>query len=213
MVEDTYGVDIYSKWIKYINPQFTFVNEISDVRHNNIYIVSGSGFPYYFETIEDAIEDIKINPVFDRLVVAVDSEEMSFSEKLSEMDSFIVSKNPSKSFKIIIQHFCLETWALGNRAIITRNPGTERLREYHSFFNLLENDPELLPEYPKEELNRAQFAEKYLRTVLNEKYRNLSYTKKNPKALLNHKYFDRVKSRFIETTHIRSFDSFLKAFI
>lgn len=213
VVEDTYGKDIYSKWIKYINPRFSIVNNISEIKKNNIYIVSGGGFPYYYEMIEAAIEDVNSNIIFDRLVVAVDSEDLSFQEKFNEVNSFIQSKKFYKEYKIVIQHYCLETWALGNRAIVTRNPQSVLLRNYRTIFDVLNADPELLPALEEEELNRAQFAAKYLRILLNEKFRNLTYTKKNPKVLLNRKYFDRVKSRFDETNHIKSFDNFLKAFI
>jgi hypothetical protein len=162
VLEDKYGKDVYSKWVKYINPSFVFVNDIRTVQENNIFTVSGMGYPYYFEMIEAAIEDINNNTIFDRLVIAVDSEDMTYNAKYLEIDSFIKTKTLNKCYKIIIQHFCLETWALGNRAIITRNPNTEKLREYQNYFNLLLNDPELLPDYPMEELNRAQFAEKFI---------------------------------------------------
>jgi hypothetical protein len=212
VVEDTYGTQVYSKWAKYINPRFSFIQDIRDVKENNIYVVSGNGYPNYYDIIEDAMNDVNSNNLFDRLVVAVDSEDQTFREKFDEVDSYIKSKNFKKDYKIIIQHFCLETWALGNRAIVSRTPQSENLRRYLSIFNVLTSDPELLPDYKIEELNRAQFAEKYLRMLLNEKYRNLTYTKKNPHVLLNYKYFDRVRARLKDTEHIKSFEDFLTAF-
>ena len=87
-----------------------------------------------------------------------------------------------------------------------------KLIQYKKFYNIRSADPELLPPYELEELNRAQFAEIYLRSALNDKFRNLTYSKRNPNALLNPKYFLRVKERFEQTGHIKSFDDFLTAF-
>ena len=138
---------------------------------------------------------------------------MSYDDKKAEIRSFVDSQNRHIDYRIIIQHFCLETWALGNRAIVTRNPISSRMREYKRYFDVLTNDPELMPNYPKEDLTRSQFAEKYLRFLLNEKYRNLSYSKSNPEPLLHNLYFERVRSRYFDTGHITSFGDFFDAFV
>ena len=64
--------------------------------------------------------------------------------------TFVDSHNKNLDYQIIIQHFCLETWALGNRVIITRNPISASIREYRKYFDVLVDDPELLPGYPKQ---------------------------------------------------------------
>lgn len=204
---------VYPKWIRIVNPKLRCVNEITAVHKNHVYIVSGGGYPSYFQVIEDAVEDVSINASFDRLVVAVDSEELSYHEKRKEIASFIDGLKANVDYHMIIQHFCLETWALGNRVIVQRQPKTTRVRQYRAFYDVLTEDPAALPSFEAEELTRAQFAERYLRSLLNEKYRNLSYSKRNPKALFDQNYFKRIKSRFMETGHIASFEEFLKAFV
>jgi len=77
---------------------------------------------------------------------------------------------------------------------------------------VLVNDPELLPAYPEEKLNRSQFAMRYLSLALYEKYKRLTYSKGKPNALLHPRYFNQVKRRLEETGHIRSFEAFLNAF-
>jgi hypothetical protein len=203
---------IYGFWVPLVNPALKIISNMEDVTQNCVYIISGDG-SNYFDIISDGIEDVQTSGLFDRLVIAIDSEDMSYDEKKAEIKTFVDSHNRHIDYRIIVQHFCLETWALGNRVIITRHPISASIREYRKHFDVLVNDPELLLGYPKEDLNRAQFAEKYLRAVLNEKYRNLSYSKRNPQALLNVKYYERVRSRYFNTGHIASFNDFLEAFI
>ncbi len=203
---------VYEKWIKFVNPRLQKVTDLSKIDENNYILYAGSGYPCYFDIICAGIEDVNNYDNIDRLVIAVDSEEMSYQEKYQEISEFLVDKPCRAQIQIIIQHFCIETWALGNRSIISRNPQNERLRRFVQHFDIAHNDPELLSPPPYENLNRAQFAFKYLKTAVNEKYRNLSYSKTDPKILLPRQYFDKIKRRFEETQHIQSFGSFLTAF-
>ena len=213
IVEGTVEKKVYPYWITLVNPSLKIVNSLDEVRHNNLIIYSGEGYPHYFDVIRDGVEDVAANDQLDRLVIAIDSEAMSYNEKRWEIDEFVRSLGKSLDYKIIVQHFCLETWALGNKAVATRSPKEIQLRKYREYFDVLKKDPELLPDYPEDSLTRSQFAEHYLRKLLNEKYRNLTYTKRNPKALLHKKYFERVKRRLETTGHISSFRDFLTAFV
>ncbi len=204
---------VYAHWVRLINPSLNIVNSLDEVQHNNLIIYSGGGYPNYFEVIEAEVEDVSANEKLDRLIIAIDSEEMSFEEKWREIDEFVIELGKNLDYKIIVQHFCLETWALGNEVIVSRNPKDPKILELRKYFDVLNNDPEFLPDYPENNLNRSQFAEYYLRKLLNEKYRNLTYKKNNPKALLHETYFHRVKKRWKTTRHIKSFKFFLDAFV
>jgi hypothetical protein len=204
---------VYAHWVPLVNPNLRLVNSLNEISNNNLLIISGGGYPNYFEVIDNAIDDVTENPHIDRLVVAVDSEEMSYSDKRDEIIRHISSQGPSINYRVIVQHFCLETWGLGNQVIVSRRPKDHQLREYRQLFDVLTDDPELLPGHPSENLNRSQFAARYLKKLLNDKYRNLTYSKSNPIALLNDKYYERVKSRLHNTGHIPSFNDFLTAFV
>ena len=204
---------LYQSWIPLVNSALVYVNHISLIQNNNFAILSGGGYPHYFDVIRSAIEDVNTYTNIDRLVVSMDSEELSYNEKLNEISDFISQFALNAEIYTIIQHFCLEAWGLGNKVIIRPNPQSRKLIEYKRFYNVRSNDPELLPAYKNEELNRSQFAEKYLRHAVNDKYRNLTYTKKNPKVLMHHKYFNRVKERFYRTGQIKSFNDFILAFV
>jgi len=213
VVEGEVGeVLVYKDWIPYVNPSLSFVSHISKTTSNNFSIIAGMGFPCYRNVIVNAIADLKTYNVFDRLVIAVDSEDYSYVEKKNEIEELLSGYDLGIDVKIIIQHFCLETWALGNRTIIRNNHQCPLLAKYKSIYNVKQLDPEELPDYPEQGYNRAQFAMRYLRAALNDRFRNLTYTKSNPGALLNPKYYMQVKERYEQTSHISSFNDFLIAF-
>jgi hypothetical protein len=203
---------VYDKWISYLNPKLHPISHISEFKEDNYLIFPGYGYPFYFGVINDAIQDVLNNPTIDYLIIAIDSEEMTYEEKYQEIHDSISDYIDKINIIIIVQHFCIETWALGNRLIIRRNPENAQLKRYIRYFNVVTNDPELLSPIEQEDLTRSQFAEKYLRKALNDKYRNLTYSKNKPDVLVHPKYFQQVKLRYDTTKHIRSFGKFLDAF-
>jgi hypothetical protein len=206
--------EIYKKWIPYANNRLKCVDTIDEVSEDNFIIITGGGYPNLLEVIDDAIETIDLyDGLFDKLLISVDSEEFTREEKFFEMKNHVENKNCSIPIDIIVQHFCIETWLLGNKKIGPRNPSSVKLKNYKNIFDVLCYDPELLPENEEEELNRAQFAFSYIKALLNEKFRNLSYTKKNPTPVLHHTFFNEVKSRFLNDGHINSFKEFLDSVI
>ncbi|HHE65731.1 MAG TPA: hypothetical protein ENL09_06890 [Bacteroidetes bacterium] len=213
VVEGISEKPIYKHWIPLVNPELSSVDSISDIDEDNFFIVSGGGYPNYFNIIENAIQDVENNPSIDRLIIGVDSEDFTKDEKERELIKFVEShKTKSIDYKIIVQHFCVETWALGNVAIVRRNPHNSELRDFLKIHNVKDSDPENLPANPMLKLNRAQFAELYLRKLLNEKHRSLTYNKRNPRPLLHVSYFTRLQDRVESTGHISSFNDFLQAF-
>lgn len=204
---------VYAHWVPLVNPNLSVVDSLEEVQHNNLIIFSGGGYPNYLEVVEAGVEDVVGNEKLDRLVIAIDSEEMSYEEKRREIEKVVDASGKNLDYKIIVQHFCLETWALGNKVIVSRNPKNLQLQQYRNHFDILNRDPELLPDYPIEDLSRSQFAARYLTKLLNEKYKALTYKKGNPKPLLHDMYFKRVKMRLETTGHIASFEDFLTAFV
>jgi uncharacterized protein YutD len=203
---------LYESWVPLVNPNLTYVSDISKIDENNFSILRGGGYPNYFDVIKSAVEDVNCYGKVDRLAVSVDSEELSYSEKSKEMVGFISQFKCRAEIKIVIQHFCLETWALGNQRVIRPSPQSQKLIQYKKLYDVRSSDLELLPANEYEEWNRAQFADRYLRCALNDKFRNLTYSKRNPEVLRHHKFFENVKKRCEETNHIASFYDFLKAF-
>ena len=203
---------VYPCWIKRINPILVEITDLDDFSGNNYYLISGGGYPNYLDVIDAALEDVSAYDAIDYLVVCVDSEEMTLQEKYQEIVKHINKRITLDRLKIVIQHFCLATWGLSNKVVHKRNPQDPILREYIRLFDTRVRDPELLPNYQKLNFNRAQFAHDYLRRVLREKHKRLSYTKANPMIIAHETYFDRIIARYSEDKHIQSFKLFLDAF-
>jgi hypothetical protein len=113
---------VYEKWIPFINPSLVHISRSDDFVNNNFYIVSGGGYPNYFEIIKNAVNDMDDNPSIDRLVIVVDSEDYTYQEKYDEIEGYLLKDlSFAGQYKIIVQHFCLEAWALGNRKIFSNS--------------------------------------------------------------------------------------------
>ncbi len=205
------AVAIYRSWIGEAYPAYTIKNYAHEVTGNSIFIQPSGGWPNYFGILERAIEDVNSMP-YDRLVVAVDSENMSYEEKHEEIHTFVTARGLTKELHILVQHFCFEAWALGNRHAITGTPYDPKLREYLDIHDVREKDPELLPNLPSEDLNRSQFAFRYLRKATVERNRRFAYSKSSPGMVAQSGYYARLVRRLETTSHISSFGLFASAF-
>jgi hypothetical protein len=203
---------VYRSWIPVVNASLSVIDSVADVDNNNVYVFSAGGYPAIFGAIEDGIADVRKYPAFTRLVISADSEDLSRGERHSEIASFVARKAKGIDVRIIIQYFCLETWALGNRRIVGPRSVNPRLVAYRNLFDVRVRDPELLAVPPGEELTRAQFAEKYLRLIANDRGRGLSYSKGKPYLVSQVHFFEQIRGRYHDTGHIDSFSAFLSAF-
>lgn len=201
---------IYPKWINILNPNLIQIYNICNFDKDNYYLITGGGYPNYFNIIKNSITDFKKSSDIDKLVIAVDSEDFSYSDKYKQIENLLKADLSEDEYEIIIQHFCIETWALGNKVIYSKNAQSIELRELQRHHNISTNDPELL--VGLEDNNRAQTAYKYLRLLIKEKNYKLSYTKRNPKVITDKKYFQRIIDRYNEGEHIQSFKTFYTIF-
>ena len=203
---------VYPAWISCINKDLIEVHDLGDIVENNYIIFSGNGYPHYYQMIDAGIEDINNYNIIDYLIIAVDAEEASVDDVIKEIVEYVGNRLPPNKLKIIVQNPCLETWALGNRVVYRRHPEDSTLRKYLAAYDVRVNDPEKIPHYPEEGLNRAQFSFKYLKKILNDRYRNLTYTKGNPEVIMHPTYFRQIVLRYEEYDHIGSFASFINTF-
>jgi hypothetical protein len=202
---------VYAAWVPQVNPTLTEVPSIWQIFENNFSVFSGGGQPHFIDAARSAIEDVNTHGHIDRLVLAADSEEQTYQEKYDEILNGISDLACSAQIWIVVQHFCLETWALGNRKVGPRNPRDARLLQFKLVYDVLANDPELLPDCPEFGYTRAQFALKYLQLLLNDRTPAITYSKSNPKHICHPTFFAQVRNRHQETSHIASFAHFLSA--
>ncbi len=201
---------VYAKWIPAINPNLRQVQSLHELRNNNFIIFSGGGYPSYLKMIGNAVADLNNIPSIDRLVVGVDSEEMTRINKLNEIDNAIKSHHPTKPYHIVVQHYCFETWCLGNRKIAPKPHCTGELRNLKSFFDVSTQDPEQMPSQFPQELGRSAFAFQYLRKCMQD--RGITYSKRNPAYVAHPTYFYQIRQRQSDTGHIDSILPLIHAF-
>lgn len=197
---------LYPKWINYIIPQLTQVHYESDVTENNYYIFSGGGIPSIYNHTVNAIKNINDNPKFDKLIVCLDGDEIGIISRIQEIKDYISKSKVKISDKceihFVVQNICIETWLLGNRRIVKRNPQGEILRSFLEHHNVIDEDPEVMEKMDTFR-NKAHFHFSYLKEVLKE--RKLIYSKSNPNEVSSQSYFDELIKRINETEHIGSF--------
>ena len=206
---DRSEADVYPHWIKHINPQLKQEYSLADIVNNSFYLVSGHGYPNYLQIIKDAINDCNTTAAIDRLIIAVDSEEMGVVEKRREIESIIDEVGSTKDTRIIIQEMCFESWCLGNRKAIQRNPQNATLARYIANYNVIDLDPAKMPSL-EEGLTPGQMAFKYLSLAMQEK--GIFYSKANARYVSDAKYFFHLQKRATETNHIETFKDLVSAF-
>lgn len=214
---------VYKAWLQHIFPSLTFVIRPEDMTTNTCRIVAGNGYPNMVSKpkqysgvsrLEALLLDIKNYCNVNHFFICVDSEDESYVSRYHEvktkLESFIASHNVDTSkteIHIIIQHCCIETWALGNAKIphqYTATKSSTLLAEFQAYYNVLVDDPEQMLCCPPSHAFRtkAKFHKKYLEEYLKEF--GLSYSKKNPKFIEERSYLDGLKERCESTTHLSS---------
>lgn len=201
---------VYPAWIKKVLPMLSRVNFETEVCKNNYYIFSGGGIPSIYNHINNAIKNINDNPVFDKLVICLDGEEVGTEKRIQIVKDKINKENLVLNERceivFIIQNVCIESWFLGNRKIMKRTPTNEKLRSYIDFFDVSGNDPEEMDKMP-DYRNKAHFHFSYLREVFKE--RNIRYSKSKPKEVAEATYFNELVKRTNETTDLPTLKVFL----
>lgn len=200
---------LYPKWINHFLPEMKQVFFEKDAIKNNFYIFSGGGIPSIYNTTVNAIKNINDNPVFNKLIVCLDGEELGIEGRLKEITEYLeksgVKLNDGCSLEFIIQNICIETWFLGNRKTAKKIPEGIKLREFLQYFNVVENDPEQMDNFDGYR-NKAHFHYSYFREILKE--HNLSYSKSRPKIVLESSYIESLIQRTNDTLHLRSLKTF-----
>ena len=197
---------LYRRWIGHALPHLSEVHLVSDLTGDRYYIISGGGYPSYVDRIRDSFLDLKDHPAVDHFFICIDSEERSYEDKLAEIaeelaraerDTRVRDGSPHFHSHVIVQHCCAETWFLGHRRMMTRNPTSPDLLRFQRFFDVRIDDPErmrCLPGY----VTRASFHLAYLKAMLIEKNPRLHYTKQRPGEVLEAHYFDALRERCAE---------------
>lgn len=202
---------VYPKWLGILLPQLQQVTYLEEVTHNHFYLFSGNGYPSILDNhLANAITEINDMGNIDYLIMCIDADEATVAERKQEVLTFMAEHQLELHYKtkfvLIIQNRCIETWCLGNQRIFKRNPEFEPLKEYVNFYNVQKDDPEKMGKLVEFETH-SQFHEDYLSELLH--VRNIAYTKKNPKGIVEAYYLQELENRVNTTNHIQTFKVFL----
>lgn len=201
---------VYPEWLNYLIPELNRVNWAFEATSNCYFLFNGNGFPALLHNhLKNSIKEVNELKKFNYLVLVLDVDETTVEFRINEVNNFIKESNLKLidcELIIIPQDKCIETWFLGNKTIYKSNPQSISLRDYVKFYNVKDNDPELMPVFNGFNTH-SQFHADYCTEFLRE--RNIRYSKNNPNGVVEEVYLTKLIERTTETNHIKSFKSFI----
>ncbi len=202
---------IYPKWIERLCPNLTRKEAAHEVDHDCYCLKSGRGYPSILtEYLGETILELNHHGKFDFLILCVDSDGRPISDVSLEIQEFMEDNKiriQGYQLKIVVQNISIETWLLGNRKMLQRNPKNAEFRDFLLHYNVAEFDPERMP-LIADDGNLSQFHFDYLRLMLAE--RNVKYTKEHPRAVTDPDYLDQLILRTQETDHLPTLRDFFQ---
>jgi len=207
--------EVYPAWISYLVPELIRVDNFDEVDRNNYYLFSSYGIPSVENDIINAVNDINSLGKYRYFVICIDADAATVSQReakiLNLMKKEQIALADRTSLKIIVQNHCIETWFLGNRRVYTRNPQrNHHFIEYARFYNVSQNDPELMEKSEGFKGSISNFHFAYLKAMFNERG-NMTYSKSNSKEVQRSTYLEELKSRVKdEPSHLNTFGNFFE---
>jgi len=211
LVEGTSELRVYPKLIEYFLPNLSRVKYANDAIENNYFLMSGKGCDSMLSNyLANSIKDVNACDNYDILVLSIDADSLSVQERIAEVNNFI-RKNDLKlhdcSLEVIVPNKCFDTWFLGNRKVYFDISTHPEFIYFANFYNVSENDPELMKKPPYFNGSISVYHYEYLRQMLRET--KPSYTKKKPYVVGKPYYIEELKKRIQETpTHLASLKNF-----
>jgi hypothetical protein len=199
---------VYPKLLEHLLPHLKKVQFANKVEENNYYLISVGGFPSLFNiALPNAIKEVDENGNFDYLILVLDTDNKSEIRERIEDAKKNTKLESNCRFHIVAQESCIETWFLGNRAIY---PNTEEIKDdfstYHQFYNVCQQDPELMLKPDNHVGSIANYHELYLKNILS--IQGFNYSKIHPGRTTTNEYIEELESRINETPHLSSLRNF-----
>ena len=100
---------------------------------------------------------------------------------------------------VIVADCCIESWLLGHRRLVPRQPADTALAELKRFYDVSQNDPERMGCPSGHPLERARFHHEYLRQIF--WHHGQSYTKERPGIATEANYLAALRDRCLDPAH------------
>lgn len=201
-------------WFEYMDFKYCRVADIKEVRENNYVLQSGQGVTQLVtRVLFDTIDTILLNPgKIDMLVVILDAEELEADARKQQVNEQINRRYERGKIDFDIEVFvcnrCFETWLLGCCGLYPTNypdPQSD-FYKYYIHYNVEKDDPEKMKTPEGDKGTTAKYHFHYLHELL--RYRNIRYSKNNPKNVATERYFKGIVERIEKTEHLNSFKTF-----
>lgn len=211
-------MEVYPRWIDRLLPHLKQVERADEATDDTYFIVSPGGYDSMLSELGEAFDTVNTVGKYDFLILVTDTEMLSSEERIEEVREFITERKltlKKAELVIITQQCCIETWFLGNRRFCKREPEGADLQKYFAFFNVWEDDPELMEKPKWFRGSRAKFHGAYLNLVFQERLANRahynSYNKSNPRYVQEKSFLIQLQRRVTdEPSHLKSFQAFLE---
>lgn len=208
---------VYRAWLHHELPWLREVGSAPEITTGAFYVLSSGGYPTP-GLLEACARDVRDNPAIEHLVVCVDTDdrpaatvrEQQVTERLAEaIDATRMREgNPNVRAHVIVQHWCIETWFLGNARLALRASPSERLVKLLGHFDVRAHDPEAmgLPSWSERDTPRtiSKFHQQYLRELFLNVEPRARYSKSAPGIVLDRAYYDALRERVATTGHLPS---------
>lgn len=206
-------------WLEHMGFKCTRVPDITYISENNYILQSGQGVVQLItKVLFETIDTIQISEKrIDKLVVIVDSESLTVSQRKNEVLNKISEKynieDLSFEICIIVCNHCFESWLLGKKGLYPEKVDSDSpFYPYFSYYNIETCDPELMQPPSDSNDNIAKYHFHYFHELM--LFRKTRYTKKKPGIVTEEDFFNGLCQRIDTTDHIPSFKyliEFLKA--
>lgn len=201
---------VYPAWLNFLIPELNRVTWSNEAVDNNYYLFNGNGFPALLHNhLKNSIEEVNDLGNYNYLILILDVDETSVQERKIEVQNFILEENLELlacELVVIPQNRCIESWFLGNKNVFKANAQDPILNEYTRYYNVRDNDPELMGVYGSFNTH-AQFHADYCTLFLRE--RNIRYSKNNPNGVTEENYLNSLIDRQQTTESLESFKYFI----
>jgi hypothetical protein len=204
---------LFRAWLKHCFPRISEVEQPADLKADSFFLLAGMGYPSYLQRIPSALEDVATFGAT-HLFICIDAEDRSYEQRRSEVEGILETAATTLQVRglqflgpihIIIADCCVESWLLGHRRLVPRQPNADDLRRFKQFYDVSAEDPERMG-CPPGSMSKALFHHEYLRAVF--RHHGQAYLKNNPSIAKEGNYLAALRDRCLEDSeppHLQSF--------
>lgn len=135
---------LFRAWLKHCFPRVTEVFQPADLTPDSFFLLAGMGYPSYLQRIPQALEDAARFGA-EHLFVCIDAEDRSYEQRRTEVAGILEQAATALQRRglqfighlhVIVADCCVESWLLGHRRLVPRQPTDENLLRLKGFYDV-----------------------------------------------------------------------------